>query len=119
MAAVPDSIRVQQQIIPNGTALSPAFTLNGEDLIGILMPAAWTAANITFQTSPDAVTWANVFDQGGVEVVLTSPAATNYIYLTPLVANGFLYIRLRSGTNALAVNQGADRIMTVYSRSYQ
>ena len=57
-------------------SLSDAARLpNGHEVVGITMPAAWTAANLTFQASPDGSTFYNLYDDEGNEVTVTAAAS--------------------------------------------
>lgn len=110
-----------QVLIANGTALSAAVLIAAGDLVAIEMPAAWTAANLTFQTSSDGVTFQNLFNESGVEVNVTAAAAENLAIgegTTARIENfaGAVYLKVRSGTNAVPVNQGADRTLTLVIR---
>lgn len=102
--------------ITNGTALSPAVPLGRGTLIGILIPAAWTAANITFQASADDASFADVYDASGAELTLTVGGAARYITLDQKLFMGFANLKIRSGTTGTPVNQGADRILTLVTR---
>ncbi len=42
--------------IPSGQSLSAEVDLGANSLVGIAMPAAWTAADLTFQVSSDCWT---------------------------------------------------------------
>lgn len=97
--------------IDNGASLSDAATLFGGLLSIIEMPAAWTAANLTFQTSGDAgVTFMNVYDDVGNEVAVTA-AASRRIRLSPADWVAIHQLKVRSGTAGVPVNQGAERIL--------
>lgn len=107
-------IQVPTGTITNGTSLSAAIYCGGQYFpCTILMPAAWTAASITFQISYDNSTFYNLYKEDGTEYALTSPAASTAIALTPGYFAGANYLKIRSGTSGTPVNQGADRIMTV------
>jgi hypothetical protein len=103
--------------IANGGSLSGAITLEGFVLMAIQMPAAWTAADITFDGSVDGgLTFAPVFDDGGSEVkILAASAASlagkicvNATLLEKLAA--LSAIKIRSGVTGATVNQvGAQR----------
>jgi hypothetical protein len=54
--------------IPAGSALSNAVDLSSGALQMLLCPVSWTPAYITFQVSPDNVTWGDLFDKDGSEV---------------------------------------------------
>lgn len=101
--------------IANGGSLSGAIDLAGRTAIRLLMPAAWTAAVLTLQFSPDGVTYNNVYDSFGTEYTIQA-AASRAILLVPADFLGVRYLKLRSGTAGAAVNQGADRAITVVSR---
>jgi hypothetical protein len=107
--------------IANGASLSGAATLTGgvTSLVGIQMPAGWTAAAITFQASADGTTYGDVYTAAGTEVTIPSVAvaASRYIALDPSDFAGMAFLKLRSGTSAAAVAQGADRIITLIVRS--
>jgi hypothetical protein len=102
--------------ISNGQSLSGALDLERYTLVGIIMPAGWDAASITFQGSVDGNTWAELWDESS-EITLTSPAAGVYILLSPSKYLGVRYLKVRSGTSAAPVNQTADRQLTMVRRS--
>ena len=103
--------------IANGGSLSGAIDCKGPQPVGVAMPAAWTAATITLQMSPDGgTTWYEVYDTDGV---LYNPAADagRYIPLSPPVIAGATLIKVRSGTAAAPVAQGAARSGSVVRRA--
>lgn len=97
--------------IANGESLSGAIDLGGRKLAGIVMPASWTAAALTFQASPDGVNYFNVYDNA-TERSLTV-AASYYSALTPSSWTSIRWVKLRSGTAGSAVNQGGARVLTL------
>jgi hypothetical protein len=102
--------------IANGQSLSSEFIdLKGLSLVGLLMPAAWTAATMTLVMSHDAATSYNVFDGDGTEVELTVSAG-QYIKLSPSDFAGIHFLKLRSGTASAPVNQGAARSIILAAR---
>ncbi len=101
--------KVKIVTIANGAALGASFIGDGR-LVAIQMPAAWTAANLTFQGSMDGVTYADMYDATGTEVTVVAAAST-YILLADLKA---AWIKVRSGTTGTPVNQGADRVILLY-----
>lgn len=98
--------------IANGAALSAAISLTTGRLFAIQMPAAWTAANLTFQASYDGgATFCDMYDDAGTEVTVTA-AASRYIYISnPMAWMGVQVIKVRSGTTGSPVNQGGDRVV--------
>lgn len=101
--------------IANAGSLSGVVGLDGMVLMAIQFPAAWTAADITFDGSVDGVTYAPVFDDAGTEVKIAAAATAtlagkvcvNASILEKLAA---LYaIKIRSGVSGAVVAQGAQR----------
>lgn len=97
--------------ISSGTSITSATNLKGRVLVGIIMPAAWDAATITFQMSDtEAGTYVNVIGISESELELTA-AASQYLAIDPVNLYGCNYIKVRSGNAAAAVNQTADRAL--------
>ena len=95
--------------IANGASLSDAVAISGK-LVGLVVPAAWTAASLTFQGSVDGVNFYNVYDDATERTIASaSVVASHYIALTLTHWLGFTHIKVRSGTASAAVNQGAAR----------
>ena len=99
--------------ITNGTSLSAAVNLEGSRLLGIAMPAAWTAANLTFQTSVDGTTFQDAYDADGTEITVVVGGASRNVHFSDQL-HGVRWLKLRSGTTGTAVNQGADRTLTLF-----
>lgn len=97
--------------IANGASLSGAVDLGRAVLSAVIMPAGWTAADLTFQVSADNATFVDLYD-GNVERVVTGPAASRALNLS-LDWSAYRYVKVRSGTAAAAVNQGASRALTL------
>jgi hypothetical protein len=96
--------------IASGQSLSPAFDAGAGRLAALVMPAAWTAAAITFQGSADGSTYADLYDDQGNEATVQAAAsrAIALDVLAPLVG-AFRYLKVRSGTGGAPVNQAAAR----------
>jgi hypothetical protein len=103
--------------ITNGTSLSAEVDLEGMRLVAILMPAAWTAANLTFQGADvTGGAYADAYDDAGAEVSVTA-AASRFISLdTRAVKIAGRFIKVRSGTTGVPVNQAADRTLVLILR---
>lgn len=85
-------------------------------LVGIAMPAAWTAAALTFQVSTDGgITFNEMTTSAGVAVSFTA-AAGQYIAVDPTLWRGVNAIRVRSGTSGAPVAQGVQAILTMVTR---
>jgi hypothetical protein len=91
-----------------GTGLSAAIDLGTEILQGYIMPATWVAAGLTFQTSPDGVAYNNIYDATGTEVAHVVDIS-RFVRVNPADWVGVRFIKLRSGTAAVPVNQTASR----------
>ena len=99
--------------IANGESLSGEVDLGeGRVLVGIIMPAAWTAAAMTFQSGVATGVVANLF-QFGAEVSYTVDAS-QYISLQDVMHfYGARYVRVRSGPAATPQAQGGERAITL------
>jgi len=103
--------------ISSGTSLSGVIDLGIDTAMAIVMPAAWTAAAVTFQVSLDNVTWSNLKNKSDdSEYTCTVSQGNSYtLPFTDFVP--YRYIKIRSGTAATPVNQAADRIVTIAARN--
>lgn len=105
--------------IASGTSASAEVNVGAKRIVGIIMPAAWDAAGIAFQALvaepsalPKVPVYGNVVDQGHTAVAITTPGAGEYVAIADtqaLIALG--RIKVISGTNALPVNQTAQRVV--------
>ena len=95
--------------ISSGSALSDEINLKGKALVGLIMPSAWTTANITFQAGyGSSPTYNDVYDQDGGEITIIA-AASQQIMIDPSFSLALEDVKVRSGTTGTPVNQGADR----------
>lgn len=106
----------QDVTIGNGTSLSAAVDLGGLTLVGVLVPATWTAAGLSLQGSPDGLTYGKLVDQTGTEVTAAGLAGGEFVALDPNKLMAARFVKLRSGTNGTPVNQGADRVVRLLGR---
>lgn len=98
--------------IKNGQSMSEAFSLGGGMLVAIVTPPAWTAANLTFMASVgEGQGWNSVYNANNTETLANAAAARAIVNLPDL--NGGVQLKLRSGTSAVPVIQGADRVITL------
>ncbi|HEY1311910.1 MAG TPA: hypothetical protein VGF02_13260 [Pseudolabrys sp.] len=109
-------IDFQTATIAAGTSLSVEVPLGEKTLVGIVMPAAWTAAGLTFQATPDDANFYELYDGAGNEVTLTA-AAGQFLQVDPTRWRGITGIKLRSGTAASPVNQAAAAVVTLVTRT--
>ena len=90
-------------------------TQTNERVVAIIMPAAWTAASMTFQRGISSSAMANVYDDAGNEVTLTVDASRHVVLDNDVSKNltNVRFLAIRSGTSGSAVNQGAQRLIEV------
>jgi hypothetical protein len=100
--------------IASGGSLSGAANLGSGKLVGIIMPASWTAADLTFNVTADGTNYFNLYDDVVERTIPSAAAAASHFigldYRQWLMVQG---IKVRSGTAGIPVNQGADRIITL------
>lgn len=114
-------------IIPAGTAVTPALSLRQAisdrgnplvgnlSLVGILIPASWTAAGLSFQMSPDGTNFGEMFSDAGAAYAVTA-AAGNFVLLNPSAFASAEAIIIRSGTSGTPVNQTNDATLILALR---
>lgn len=98
--------------IASGASLSGAADFGDRRLGAIIMPASWTAAAMTIQVSVDGTNYYNLYDQDGVEFSMSADASRT-IVIDPSYFGLIRYVKVRSGTAGVPVNQGADRILVL------
>lgn len=105
--------------IASGGKLSTAADLfSGSDaewfdptVVAILMPAAWTDADLDFEVSHDGTTYRPLYLYGS-DALLTVPAGANRaIAVDPKDFLGFRYVKVRS-----TQNQASARTVTLVTR---
>jgi len=107
-------------VIAQGASLSAELNTDGLPLAGIIMPAAWTSANLTFQAADKSSgTFANVYDGAGTELNVTAGASRSIgLTTSDMDALGaFQYMKIRSGTAGTPVTQGGARTIIAILRS--
>lgn len=100
--------------IANGASLSDAVQTGGMVPLGIILPASWTTAGLSFAVSVDDTNYFALQSMTGE--VTASAAASQYIALDPNIFIGINSLKVRSGTAGTPVNQAADRIITVVAK---
>lgn len=90
---------------------SPAH-LAGRSLVGIILPAQWTASDLTFQVSSDGVTFYDLYVNTGLYTYPTAGLAAGAASMVePELFFAWDYVQVRSVTD-----QAADRIVTLVAR---
>jgi hypothetical protein len=98
--------------IANGASLSDAVAVAaGKTVRGVIIPSAWTAAQLSFDVShDDGVTYTSLRDPAGNEHV-NAVSVSTFIPFPTVV--GVTHIKIRSGILGTVVAQGAQRLLTV------
>lgn len=91
-----------------GQSLSSSLDLTAGSLGLLMSPDAWTPANISFALSQDNITFRDLYDSNGVELLHPMGAARAYI-IDPLMSSAAFYLKIRSGPSENPVAQDADR----------
>lgn len=106
--------------IGNGQSLSTAVQLTEGQLVGLVIPSAWTAAAVSFDASWDGgTTYAPLYSQTGEVNVPSGYIATaerRYFGIDPVAFLGVTHLKVRSGLNGAAVAQGGARTVTLVMR---
>jgi hypothetical protein len=104
--------------IANGAAFTEAFDMSTHAGGIVLMPAAWTAANIGFQVSDtETGTFYPLYDDAGAIVEIASPA-TDKGFSIPAEVFGAAWVKLWSQDGAgSGTNQAAERSIKVVLKS--
>lgn len=103
----------QDVTILNGASQSPELDITDRVILAVELPAAWTAADITLLAAQKSGgTFVPVKNQDGTDVKFTV-AASQLNVISALLTQGLRFVKLRSGTAAVPVNQGADRVLNV------
>ena len=109
-------------VIANGASLSGAVDLQGYILTGIVMPAAWTAASLTFAGAPsneqsgEAGTFVPIYDDAGTEYTVSADTS-RVLQIDPVKLAGVRWLKVRSGTSGTPVNQDAARTLYLILRN--
>ena len=103
------AVRHVTATIAKDASLSDAVELRGGDLIRINMPAAWTAADLTFQVDDGDGTFRNLWMEWGWELWFDAAASLSIELSVFARFQGLTRLKVRSGTSGAPVNQAAER----------
>jgi hypothetical protein len=87
--------------------------LKGADVIRITMPAAWTAADITFQVDDGDGTFRDLWMEWAAELVSWADAGISIEASVFLRLQSIHAIKIRSGTSGAPVVQLAEREIVI------
>jgi mRNA-degrading endonuclease toxin of MazEF toxin-antitoxin module len=102
----------QPVTIAEEAAITDSIDLGTRRLALIIMPDAWTAAALTFQVSVDGETFFDLYNEAGTEVEVDANSSIA-VRLSAADWRGIRHLKIRSGTAALAVDQEAERTLTL------
>lgn len=104
--------------IPNGQSMSDVVALDGDWAACFRVPpsASWTTANLTFMVSLDGgMSFGDLWKDGSEYTITVGTGRTNatVFNVDPKDFSSVTHLRVRSGTAATPVPQGAERIVQV------
>lgn len=113
-------LSLKTALIAAGASLSSPVSDSEKVLAAIIIPAAWTAAVVSFQVSPDdGATWYPLQDDGANVITVAGAAASLYLAVDPSQFAGITHLKVQSGTPTTPVNQAAAAaILTVWRKFY-
>jgi hypothetical protein len=98
--------------IKKGESLSSSLNCTKQRPSCVYMPSDWDHANITFQVSPDSVTYFDLYNYRGA--LITRDVVPNVcINLTGVQDLPLGWYKIRSGTSDKPINQSDDRMFIV------
>ena len=110
-------VAVEDIVIAAAASVSATIDLTARrwaTLSAIQMPAAWTAAALTFEVSHDGAAWVPLFHDS--EEYTEAAEASRGVNLNAEAFRAWPYARVRSGTLALPVEQVAERTLLLLKR---
>lgn len=112
-------VNIVSAAIASGQSLSPEVDIGGWTLVGIVVPAAWTTAGISFQASADGgATFGELQTIAAVAFAISSITGGTQVYIAidPTTLRGVRSLKVRSGTAAAPVSQGSSVTLSLVTR---
>ena len=113
------AINTQDVVIPINTSTSGIIDLQTipRAISGVIMPAAWTAASLTFEVSVDGTNFFVLHDGTAEFTILAAGGAAAGLAISRTFPFGEMpFVRIRSGVIGVYVNQAAARTLVVVTR---
>lgn len=107
--------------IPAGASVSEMISTQGEALVGVIMPAAWTAAALGYAAclSGNVADLLSVYGSGGTAMTTVAAAATHIAFPTSdSIFVPFLQIRSVTADTATGVAQAAAATIILLFRKF-
>ena len=98
--------------ISAGQSLSNPADLTTGSIALIITPPDWNPANVSFQISEDNVTFYDLFDSNGAEIIRAIRPNTAIAFDLSLT-QAAPYFKMRSGHRDIPIAQAADRVFTL------
>jgi hypothetical protein len=108
------TLRVVSATIPAGKSMSDGVDCTGSlRIVRMITPSKWTKAPVTFQMSPDGVDYHDLHHVAastlaGYEVTVPIIRPDSVVAFPPGTGTAINWIRVRSGSQAVPINQAAD-----------
>jgi hypothetical protein len=101
--------------IAAGQSLSPQVDLGAMTLVGLYVPASWTAANPSFQVSPDGgATWfEHNASSGSATAFGNNAGVATYLAVDPAFWRGVYSLKVRSGPLGAPIVQTGSVTLTL------
>ena len=103
--------------IPASQNESSVLELLTETLVGVYMPSAWDQADLVFAASNDGITFSDVHEFGSP--VTAQGAAGQYVPLDFAKFVGVSYLKVRSESGGVPVNQTSERVLKPVFRTLE
>ena len=115
---VPAYTTTSVSIDSNGT-VSDSVDLKDNRVIGFVPDTAWTTATLSFLTwNPITSEWVTLIEDDGTELAYSFTDST-FTIASPTNFAGVRYLKIRSGTDAVPVNQAySDKRIGIILRRY-
>jgi len=104
---------VSGTILAGQSLSAPLDCRNGAPLL-LFIPLQWTSARISYQLSPDGVTFSDLYDRNAREIAVNVRAGS-VVRLNPEWTETALgcWLKIRSGSSELGTVQTANRTFTL------
>lgn len=118
----PSNLFWQIVTIVSGASATEVIQTNGLALVGIVMPSAWTAADIAFKScmSGNPNEMQQLFDSGGNPEKTAAAASHNIAFPSSdaLFVPFLQLVSVSTSDDTTPVTQGADRTLKLLFRNY-
>ena len=105
--------------IASGASLSGAIDIKNTKYLGLIMPAAWTTAGLSFMVATtENGTYYDLYDDAGSEVVASASAGVALSFdMIAVSLAPWSFMKIRSGTTGTPVAQGAKRTLYLATKA--